>query len=152
MFGEGVFDVIEREPSPLREITGIGPAREARIITGWAGQRVIREMNVWPYSPGVSSVRAVRIFKTYSEDAIAIIQADPYQLARDISGIGFKTADAIASRPGYGKDDPRRVRAGVAHALASAMDQGYCGLPREDLDSLRSRAAGTGQPSDRGRP
>lgn len=132
-FGQDVFDIIEREPSRLREVTGIGPGREAKIIRGWSDQRSIREIIVWLYSHGVSSARAVRIFKTYGEDAIATIKADPYRLARDISGIGFKTADAIASRLGYTKGDPRRVRAGVAHALGSAMDNGHCGLPREDL-------------------
>lgn len=132
-FGQDVFDVIEREPQRLREITGIGPVREAKIIRGWGDQRSIREIIVWLYSHGVSSARAVRIFKTYGEDAISNIKDDPYRLARDITGIGFKTADAIASSLGYAKDDPRRVRAGVAHALTTAMDDGHCGLPRDDL-------------------
>jgi len=135
-FGQDVFDVIEREPERLREVTGIGPVREAKIIKGWRDQRAIREIIVWLYSHGVSSARAVRIFKTYGEDAIATISADPYRLARDISGIGFKTADAIAASIGYEKDDPRRVRAGVAHALGRAMDDGHCGLPRDDLIRL----------------
>ena len=138
MFGHDVFEVIEREPTRLREVTGIGPARETKIIRGWRGQRAIREIIVWLYSHRVSSARAVRIFKTYGENAIAVISADPYQLARDIAGIGFKTADAIASSIGYAKDDPRRVRAGVAHALATAMNDGHCGLPRDDL--IRSGA------------
>ncbi len=128
-FGQEVFEVIEREPERLREVTGIGPVREAKIIRGWRDQRAIREIIVWLYSHGVSSARAVRIFKTYGEEAIAVISADPYQLARDITGIGFKTADAIASSIGYTKDDPRRVRAGVAHSLTTAMNDGHCGLP-----------------------
>ena len=137
-FGHEVFEVIEREPARLREVTGIGPVREAKIIRGWSDQRAIREIIVWLYSHGVSSARAVRIYKTYGEGAIAVISADPYQLARDITGIGFKTADAIASSIGYAKDDPRRVRAGVAHALTTAMGDGHCGLPRDDL--IRSGA------------
>ena len=137
-FGHEVFEVIEREPARLREVTGIGPMREAKIIRGWSDQRAIREIIVWLYSHGVSSARAVRIYKTYGEEAIAVISADPYQLARDITGIGFKTADAIASSIGYAKDDPRRVRAGVAHALTTAMGDGHCGLPRDDL--IRSGA------------
>jgi len=132
-FGQDVFEVIEHEPTRLREVTGIGPVREAKIIRGWTDQRSIREIIVWLYGHGVSSARAVRIFKTYGETAIATIKADPYRLARDIVGIGFKTADAIAASLGYGKEDPRRVRAGVAHALTSAMDDGNCGLPRDDL-------------------
>ena len=132
-FGANVFEVIENEPKRLRSVTGIGPVREAKIIRGWSDQRAIREIIVWLYSHGVSSARAVRILKTYGDQAISTIKADPYQLARDITGIGFKTADAIASSIGYGKEDPRRVRAGVAHALTSAMDDGHCGLPRVDL-------------------
>ena len=132
-FGQDVFEVIENEPGRLREVTGIGPVREAKIIRGWSDQRAIREIIVWLYSHGVSSARAVRIFKTYGDQAIGTIKADPYQLARDITGVGFKTADAIASSIGYTKEDPRRVRAGVAHALTSAMDDGHCGLPRDDL-------------------
>ncbi|WP_121120026.1 ATP-dependent RecD-like DNA helicase [Croceibacterium ferulae] len=132
-FGMDVFDVIEREPARLREVTGIGPVREAKIISGWSDQKIIREIIVWLYTQGVSSARAVRIFKTYGEEAIAVVSADPYRLARDIAGIGFKTADQIASRLGYAKDDPRRVRAGVAYALTTAMDDGHCGLPREHL-------------------
>jgi len=137
-FEHDVFEVIEHAPERLREVTGIGPVREAKIIRGWRDQRMIREIIVWLYGHGVSSARAVRIFKTYGDQAITVIKADPYQLARDITGIGFKTADAIASSIGYGKEDPRRVRAGVSHALTSAMDDGHCGLPRDDL--LRSGA------------
>ena len=137
-FGQLVFEVIECEPLRLREVTGIGPIREAKIIRGWTDQRAIREIIVWLYGHGVSSARAVRIFKTYGDHAVATIKADPYRLARDIIGIGFKTADAIAASLGYTKDDPRRVRAGVAHALTSAMDDGHCGLPRDDL--IRSGA------------
>jgi exodeoxyribonuclease V alpha subunit len=137
-FQHDVFEIIENDPRRLREVTGIGPVREAKIIRSWSDQRVIREIIVWLYGHGVSSARAVRIFKTYGDQAIATIKADPYQLARDITGIGFKTADAIAASIGYGKEDPRRVRAGVSYALTSAMDDGHCGLPRDDL--LRSGA------------
>jgi exodeoxyribonuclease V alpha subunit len=137
-FQHDVFKIIENKPERLREVTGIGSVREAKIIRSWSDQRVIREIIVWLYGHGVSSARAVRIFKTYGDQAIATIKTDPYQLARDITGIGFKTADAIAASIGYGKEDPRRVRAGVSYALTSAMDDGHCGLPRDDL--LRSGA------------
>jgi exodeoxyribonuclease V alpha subunit len=145
-FGHEVFDIVEKQPERLREVTGIGPVREAKIIRGWSDQRVIREIIVWLYSHGVSSARAVRIFKTYGDQAISIIKADPYQLARDITGIGFKTADAIASSIGYAKEDPRRVRAGVAHALTSAMDDGHCGLPRDDLIRSGAKLLGVAEP------
>lgn len=145
-FEHEVFEVIRKAPERLREVTGIGPVREAKIIRGWSDQRVIRKIIVWLYGHGVSSARAVRIFKTYGDQAIATIKADSYQLARDITGIGFKTADAIASSIGYGKEDSRRVRAGVSHALASAMDEGHCGLPRADLLRSGAKLLGVAEP------
>jgi ATP-dependent exoDNAse (exonuclease V) alpha subunit len=92
-FGEAVFDVIEQEPRRLREVTGIGPKRADRIISGWADQRVIREIMLFLHSNGVGTSRAVRIYKTYGADAVQLISENPYRLARDIRGIGFRTAD-----------------------------------------------------------
>jgi exodeoxyribonuclease V alpha subunit len=90
-FGEAVFDVIEAEPDRLREVTGIGPKRAENIIAGWAEQRVIREIMIFLHSNGVGTLRAVRIYKTYGADAVQLISEDPYRLARDIRGIGFRT-------------------------------------------------------------
>src|SRR3954451_13908946 len=135
-FGEAVFDLIEREPDRLREVTGIGPKRAARIVAGWAEQRVIREIVLFLHSHGVGTSRAVRIYKTYGADAVKLISENPYRLARDIRGIGFKTADHIAAKLGIEKKAMVRVRAGISYALTEAMDEGHCGLPEEDL--LRS--------------
>jgi exodeoxyribonuclease V alpha subunit len=99
-FGEAVFDTIEESPERLREVTGIGPTRAERIIRGWADQKVIREIMLFLHSHGVGTSRAVRIFKTYGQDAVQRISEDPYRLARDIRGIGFKSADQIAMRLG----------------------------------------------------
>src|SRR5436190_19882612 len=93
-----VFDVIEATPDRLREIDGIGPVRAASILAAWAEQKVVREIMVFLHSNGVGTARAVRIFKTYGADAIQIMTENPYRLVRDIRGIGFKTADAIAMR------------------------------------------------------
>jgi exodeoxyribonuclease V alpha subunit len=95
-FGEKVFDVIEAEPNRLREVTGIGAVRAKRITDAWAEQKVVREIMVFLHSNGVGTARAVRIFKTYGADAVQVMIENPYRLARDIRGIGFKTADAIA--------------------------------------------------------
>jgi len=95
-FGDKVFDVIEATPDRLREVDGIGPVRAARILAAWADQKAIREIMVFLHSHGVGTARAVRIFKTYGSDAIQVMTENPYRLARDIRGIGFKTADAIA--------------------------------------------------------
>jgi exodeoxyribonuclease V alpha subunit len=135
-FGEAVFEVIAEEPGRLREVSGIGPKRAERIIAGWAEQLVIREIMLFLHSNGVGTSRAVRIYKTYGADAVRLISENPYRLARDIRGIGFRTADQIAAKLGIEKTALIRVRAGISFALAQAMDDGHCGLPHEELLAL----------------
>jgi exodeoxyribonuclease V alpha subunit len=138
-FGEAVFDVIEQEPRRLREVTGIGPKRAERIIAGWAEQKVIREIMLFLHSNGVGTSRAVRIYKTYGADAVQLISENPYRLARDIRGIGFRTADLIAAKLDVEKTALIRVRAGISYALAEAMDEGHCGIPVEELVPLTEK-------------
>jgi exodeoxyribonuclease V alpha subunit len=135
-FGTAVFDVIEQSPARLREITGIGEKRARKITVGWADQKVIREIMVFLHAHGVSTSRAVRIFKTYGQDAIAVVRDNPYRLARDIRGIGFQSADTIAQKVGIALDSPMRAQAGVSYALAEASSQGHCGLPYTELVPL----------------
>jgi exodeoxyribonuclease V alpha subunit len=135
-FGEKVFDIIEAEPERLREVTGIGLVRAKRITDAWTEQKIIREIMVFLHSNGVGTARAVRIYKTYGVDAVQVMTEDPYRLARDIRGIGFKTADAIAMKLGVEKTAMIRVRAGISYALTEAMDDGHCGLPTEELVPL----------------
>src|ERR1035437_8635616 len=135
-FGEKVFDIIEAEPERLREVTGIGLVRAKRITDAWAEQKIIREIMVFLHSHGVGTARAVRIYKTYGVDAVQVMTENPYRLARDIRGIGFKTADAIAMKLGVEKNAMIRVRAGISYALTEAMDDGHCGLPTADLVPL----------------
>jgi exodeoxyribonuclease V alpha subunit len=132
-FGESVFDVIEAEPDRLREVPGIGPVRAERITAAWVEQKMVREIMVFLHSHGVGTARAVRIYKTYGADAVQVMSENPYRLARDIRGIGFKTADAIAMKLGIEKGAMIRVRAGISFALTEAMDEGHCGLPVENL-------------------
>src|SRR5256886_12576166 len=99
-FGDAVFDVIEQEPGRRREVTGIGPKRAERIVGGWAEQKVIRETMLFLHSNGVGTSRAVRIYKSYGADAVHLISETPSRLARDIRGIGFRTADQIAAKLG----------------------------------------------------
>jgi len=132
-FGEAVFEIIETSPDRLREVPGIGPMRTERIIKAWADQKVVREIMVFLHSHGVGTSRAVRIFKTYGVDAVQVMSENPYRLARDIRGIGFKTADAIAMRLGIEPTAMIRIRAGISYALSEAMDDGHCGLPTEQL-------------------
>jgi exodeoxyribonuclease V alpha subunit len=138
-FGEKVFDVIEATPDRLREIDGIGPVRAASILAAWAEQKAVREIMVFLHSHGVGTARAVRIFKTYGADAIQVMTENPYRLARDIRGIGFKTADAIAMKLGIEKTAMIRVRAGISYALTEAMDEGHCGLPTDELVPLAEK-------------
>jgi len=132
-FGDAVFDLIEQEPKRLREVTGIGAKRAARIVAGWADQKAIREIMLFLHAHGVGTSRAVRIFKTYGQDAVALITENPYRLARDIRGIGFRTADQVAAKLGIEKQAMIRVRAGLSFGLAEATGQGHCGLPVAEL-------------------
>jgi exodeoxyribonuclease V alpha subunit len=138
-FGEKVFDTIEVEPERLREVTGIGPVRAGRITAAWAEQKIVREIMVFLHSNGVGTARAVRIYKTYGADAVQVMSENPYRLARDIRGIGFKTADAIAMKLGIEKTAMIRVRAGISYALTEAMDEGHCGLPTDELVPLAEK-------------
>ena len=136
MFGKDVFDLIEAEPARLREVEGIGPKRADKITSAWADQKVIREIMVFLHSHAVGTARAVRIFKTYGVDSVQVMSENPYRLARDIRGIGFRTADLIAEKLGIEKTAMIRVRAGISYALTDAMGNGHCGLPREELIPL----------------
>ena len=138
-FAEGVFDVIERTPERLLEVEGIARTRLARITAGWAEQKVIREIMVFLQGHGVGTSRAVRIFKTYGADAIALVTENPYRLARDIRGIGFVTADQIAQRLGMPKTSMLRARAGITYALLQAVEAGDCGLPEAELLTLAEK-------------
>ena len=109
------------------------PKRAARIVAGWAEQKAIREIMLFLHANGVGTSRAVRIYKTYGQQAIALITENPYRLARDIRGIGFRTADLVAAKLGIEKTAMIRVRAGLSFGLAEATGQGHCGLPVAEL-------------------
>jgi exodeoxyribonuclease V alpha subunit len=128
-FEEGIFDIIENYSARLEEVEGIGPKRRRQIKDAWAEQKVIRDIMVFLHSHGVSTSRAVRIYKTYGETAVETVRANPYALARDIHGIGFQSADQIAQRLGIPPDSLLRACAGLEHVLAEATGQGHCALP-----------------------
>ena len=136
VFGERVFDIIEAEPDRLKEVDGIGPVRAKRITEAWAEQKIVREIMFFLHSHGVGTARAVRIYKTYGTNAVQVMTENPYRLARDIRGIGFKTADAIAMKLGVEKTAMMRIRAGISYALTQGMDEGHCGLPVDELVPL----------------
>jgi exodeoxyribonuclease V alpha subunit len=128
-FGEKIFDVIENRSGELQSVAGIGPLRRQQIKTAWGEQRAIRDIMVFLHSQGVSTSRAVRIYKTYGSEAVEKVRANPYALAQDIHGIGFKTADQIAAKIGIPHDSILRARAALTHILLEATGDGHCALP-----------------------
>lgn len=132
-FGLETLRVIEGEPKRLLEVEGIGPVRKDRILQAWADQKEIREVMLFLQSHGVSSAYAVKIFKAYGSSSIAIVRENPYRLAQDIYGIGFKTADKIAQYMGIAKDSPIRAQAGVLYVLHELADEGHVYYPYEAL-------------------
>lgn len=132
-FGDKVFEVIENKPDLLSTVDGIGKIRAQSICANWQDQKIIREIMVFLQSHGVGTTSATRIYKTYREKAIEIVSQNPYQLAKDIRGIGFISADTIAGNLGIAKNSLVRARAGIAHVLLEATSDGHCGLPKEIL-------------------
>lgn len=132
-FGELVFDVIEQTPERLLELPGIGKKRQERVTSAWSEQKVIREIMVFLQSHGVGTSRSVRIYKTYGEQAIDKVRENPYRLALDIHGIGFKTADTLAQKLGIAPDSLIRAQAGVRHVLQEWSTDGHCAAIRPTL-------------------
>ena len=132
-FGEEVFDVIELTPERLLELPGIGKKRQEKVTSAWAEQKVIREIMVFLQSHGIGTSRSVRIYKTYGEQAIDKVRENPYRLALDIHGIGFKTADTLAQKLGIAPDSLIRAQAGVRHVLQEWSNDGHCAAMRDML-------------------
>lgn len=129
-YGEKTLDIIDQQPDLLREdIDGIGPKRIQKIKEGWAEQKAIREVMTFLMGYGISPTYAQKVFKTYGDDSIKIIKDNPYQLARDIWGIGFKTADQTAQKMGIKKESDIRIDAGVEYALHQISDDGHTCFP-----------------------
>ncbi len=132
-FGLQTLDIIENQIERLIEVPGIAKKRIKMIQTAWENQKAIKEVMVFLQSHGVSTTYAVKIFKQYGNDAIATVTNNPYQLATDIYGIGFITADAIARNLGIAPDSEYRYRAGIVHVLGEAAEDGHCFLPQVEL-------------------
>lgn len=132
-FGLDTMTIIESTPERLAEVEGIGATRVAKIGTAWKSQKDIQDVMVFLRGHGVSSAYAVRIFKRYGQDAINIVRENPYRLALDIWGIGFKSADAIARNLGIDKTAPERIEAGLVHVLGTCGEDGHCHVPEVTL-------------------
>lgn len=134
-FGVDALDVIETEPQRLVEVPGLGPKRTAAIAAAWEEQRSIKEVMVFLQGVGVSTSLAVRIYKQFGDASIGVVRSEPYRLAADVWGIGFRTADTIAKAVGIPHDSPQRIRAGLLFTLSEATDGGDCFLPEPRLIS-----------------
>jgi len=132
-FGIDVFTVIEETPERMLTLPGIGKKRTDKVTAAWAEQKAIREIMVFLQSHGVGTGRAVRIYKTYGDEAIIKVSENPYRLALDIHGIGFKTADLIAGRLGIATDSLIRAQAGVRHVLQELSGDGHCAATHDAL-------------------
>jgi exodeoxyribonuclease V alpha subunit len=132
-FGPATLQVIEQDPKRLVEVPGLGPKRTQMITAAWVEQQAIKEVMVFLQGVGVSTSLAVRIYKTYRDEAIEVVRREPYRLAADVWGIGFKTADQLARSLGIPHDSPQRVKAGLQFALSEASEDGHCYLPEIEL-------------------
>jgi len=136
-FKENTLDVIDQSPSFLSQVKGIGPKLIEKIRDSWREQKTVRSIMVFLHSYGIGTARAVRIYKTYGENAIDLVKANPYRLSTDIWGVGFATADELALKLGIPRDSPYRAQAAVRHVLSEAATDGHVGYPEE---LLRERA------------
>lgn len=132
-FGKDVFEMIENHSARLEEVEGVGRKRRKEIRESWMKQKTVHNIMLFLHQHGISTSRAQRIFKTYGEESLEVLRANPYRLAADIAGIGFKTADDIARKVGVARDSPERIRAGIIYALENAAGNGHCCLPEPTL-------------------
>lgn len=132
-FGAAALDIIENESAKLEQVEGIGGKRRQEIRASWLRQKAVHGIMLFLHRHGISPARALRIYKTYGDTAESVLKANPYQLAIDIHGVGFKTADQIAAQVGLAKDAPQRLKAGLLHSLGQAAERGHTCLPRAQL-------------------
>ena len=132
-FGKDTLDIIEENPDSLIEVPGIGRLRVERIKESWAEQKEIKNIMLFLQSHDVSTSHATKIYKTYGNQSIEIVKENPYRLADDIWGIGFRTADIIAGKMGFGEERFARLRSGIMYALNQLADEGHCYGTREQV-------------------
>jgi exodeoxyribonuclease V alpha subunit len=141
-FGADTLRVLEEDAGRLRGVPGLGPKRTAMIEQAWQEQKAIKEVMVFLQGVGVSTSLAVRIYRLYRDEAVKVVSKEPYRLAVDVWGIGFKTADKIAQGLGIGHDSPDRVKAGLQYTLSEASEAGHCHLPQPELVAKASEILG----------
>lgn len=132
-FGDQTFDIIETQPEKLRLVQDIGLKRLDWIVHAWGEQKQVKEIMLFLHAHGVSTNLAIKIYKQYGDQSLGIVQSDPYQLARDITGIGFKTADKIAQALGLPSNHPSRIEAGLVYSLNEMSNNGHVYSPEQTL-------------------
>src|SRR5512147_1184896 len=132
-FGADTLEVLEEHPERMQEVPDIGPKRSRQITLAWQEQKQVKEIMLFLHSYGVSTNLAIKIFKQYGDQALNIVKTDPYRLARDIYGVGFKTADRIAQALGLPVDHPSRIEAGLIYALNETTEDGHVYIPYQEL-------------------
>ena len=132
-FGKDTLDIIEENPDELLKVPGIGKVRVDRIKTSWQDQKEIKNIMLFLQSNEISTSHATKIYKTYGSDSIKIVKENPYRLADDIWGIGFKTADSIAEKMGIDKEKFVRLRSGIFYTLNKLAENGHCYASRKQL-------------------
>ena len=152
-FGTGILDVIDHQPGRLTEVHGLGPKRTKKIADAWEEQKAIKDVMVFLAGVGVSTSLAVRIYKKYATSSIAVVREEPYRLASEVWGIGFKTADTIAQAVGIPHDSPQRIMAGLAVHPVPGRRRRRALLPaRAEPDPRGRQDPGSGQGADRPLP
>ena len=144
-FGPEVFNIIDDRSKRLEEVEGIGPKRRKEIKKSWEKQKSVRRIMVFLHQHGISTARAVRIYKTYGDESIKKLKNNPYRLSHDLHGVGFKTADTSASKLGINFDDWSRIEAGLQFALQTATGNGHCALPETELIESATELLGVDQ-------
>lgn len=132
-FGKDTFDVIENESQRLEMVEGVGKKRRMLIKDSWNKQKSVRDIMIFLTGHGLSPARATRLYKEYGARAVHVLRQNPYQLVRDLPGVGFKTADDIARKMGQADNSPERITAGIHYVIEAAAGKGHCALPREEL-------------------
>lgn len=133
LFGEQTLDIIEEAPDRIIEVPGIGKKRVEKIKKAWQDQKEIKNIMIFLQSNGVSTSFGSRIYKFYGDKSIEVVKENPYKLADDIYGIGFKTADGLAAKLGIEKDSFKRCRAGIFYTLSELSEEGHCYATYEQL-------------------
>jgi exodeoxyribonuclease V alpha subunit len=138
-FGAQTLDIIENHPERLREAPDIGSKRTRQIIAAWEEQKQVKEIMLFLHGHGVSTNLAVKIYKQYGDQSLAVVQNDPYRMTGDIFGVGFKTADRIAQALGLPSDHPSRIEAGVIHVLNEMSSEGHIYVPQQELGQAAAK-------------